>query len=1224
MNRARMTETKDQTINPTAASLAAVYRGMKELDAQQEARAVLELYDKVKNQQFAIAFCGHFSAGKSSMINELIGENILPSSPVPTSANVVKVQSGIPSARVKVRNKGIIHIDAPVNLEKIKKWAKNGNEIESIEINVEQDLLPDRIAIYDTPGIDSTDDAHKVATESALHMADVVFYIMDYNHVLSQLNFTFIRLLKEQGKKVYLIVNQIDKHNEKELAFSAFSEKVKNGFKSWDIEPEDIFFTTIMEKEHPGNQLREIKTLFQKFYLAKDEWVEENARKETERLIRTTVQNGLDLDEEHQHEAFELAGQQDEESARALAGKLSEEMETEEQRKKESQTGIMKEFKNILDNAILMPFQTRDLAKNYIESRQDSFKVGLLFAGKKTEAERKARLEAFYESVKENVKTQINWHLKDFFQSHGVSVKNEPVIGEETMAALIKPGASLNGNYVLQYCNDVVAEIKKQYTTHFRDELHQLADEAQEASDHELKKLRSELGALEKVLMAHKGKQEILEKWNEVSEELKSSLKEPLNTESAVEEAEQDLIQSIETVTMAEIPENTEAKETVEEDDSSETGSKEIAKTEENELLKEAEQLQNAAAVLSKLHLMKNRASDMNQFAEKMNNRDFTVSLFGAFSAGKSSFANALIGEDLLPVSPNPTTATINRIAPPDEEHLHGTARIYFKKEADLLAEINQSLFHFGKQAGTMEEAVSISESIDRSQRSNELRPHLQFLQAVCSGFDAVRDLLGKEQTVSVEHFKSFVADEEKACFTESVTVYYDCALTSMGVTLVDTPGADSINARHTNVAFEFIKKSDAILYVTYYNHAFSAADREFLIQLGRVKDTFELDKMFFVINASDLAKDDEELQDVVGHVGDNLRQFGIRKPKLFPMSSYFSLLGQKEPSAWLPEEAGRLKKKYGNLAEQQDNFLNETGYVRFMDAFTGFLNHDLAHVMVTAAKKQLSQARNVLDRFIAEAVANQENAEQKKEELQRTISGLQKKINDYSLEQKQEALEKEIQELLFYVKQRVMLRFTEFFNEAFNPAVISGSVKEQKNALAKSGKELHQAIQFDLQQESRATVLRVERVIIGLMSEMNEELDRKLAQWDPPQYEMQKERVQFETLVVETELGQVEGKESVYKEFKNAKQFFEQGGKKKAMDLMYSLFEEPVSRFTEESAGVFGRYYQPLLSEEAQKEMDLRIKEYTDYYEGLLQSLNSPSVVEEMKKTREALNNLV
>ena len=41
----------------------------------------------------------------------------------------------------------------------------------------------------------------------------------------------------------------------------------------------------------------------------------------------------------------------------------------------------------------------------------------------------------------------------------------------------------------------------------------------------------------------------------------------------------------------------------------------------------------------------------------------------------------------------------------------------------------------------------------------------------------------------------------------------------------------------------------------------FSRADREFLIQLGRVKDTFALDKMFFLINAADLAESEEELE---------------------------------------------------------------------------------------------------------------------------------------------------------------------------------------------------------------------------------------------------------------------------------------------------------------------------------------------------------------------------
>ena len=71
----------------------------------------------------------------------------------------------------------------------------------------------------DTPGIDSTDDAHRVSTESALHLADVVFYIMDYNHVQSEVNFLFTRELIEANKPMYLIINMIDKHDEKELSF---------------------------------------------------------------------------------------------------------------------------------------------------------------------------------------------------------------------------------------------------------------------------------------------------------------------------------------------------------------------------------------------------------------------------------------------------------------------------------------------------------------------------------------------------------------------------------------------------------------------------------------------------------------------------------------------------------------------------------------------------------------------------------------------------------------------------------------------------------------------------------------------------------------------------------------------------------------------------------------------------------------------------------------------
>ncbi|MDN4073278.1 dynamin family protein [Fictibacillus terranigra] len=1229
MDKARMTETRDQQVSSTAASIAAAYLELTKLGSHTEAEAVLELFEKVKNQQFAIAFCGHFSAGKSSMINELIGENILPSSPIPTSANVVKVQCGNPSARVKMRNKGIIQINPPVNMAEIKRWAKNGEEIESIEINVDQGLLPDRIAIYDTPGIDSTDDAHKIATESALHMADVVFYIMDYNHVLSQLNFTFIRLLKEQGKKVYLIVNQIDKHNEKELSFQAFAEKIKSGFKSWDIEPEEIFFTSIMDRSHNGNELQDIKTLFQKFYLAKDEWIQENALSETERLIRTAVQTHLDHDEDLNRDAFERAEGSDESKEEQKKAHLLVKKETIENEAGQKKADVAKRFKDILDNAILMPFHTRELAKNYIESRQDSFKVGVLFTSKKTEAERNARLQSFFESVQENIKTQISWHLKDYFHAMSAGMKEEPALSTERLAALIKPGASLNGNYVLQYCNDVVEDIKRTFLSHYRPELDQITNVIDRDAEAEVQKYEALIIEQEKLLAAHRKTKEVKQKWHRTERELLDSLYRGDNQADAFAEADHALAAQEAEACLLPADEGEGSRNTGqvteiqihEKDLAEETAVNDEKTGDVSTLENQAKKLHSAAAVLSGLEMMKNQADTMKQFSERLLNRDFTVSLFGAFSAGKSSFANALIGEDLLPVSPNPTTATINRIAPPDQDHQHGTALIHFKKEQDLLAEINQSLSHFGKQAESIFEAIQEAGEIDTRKSSDKLRPHLQFLMAVHKGFTSIKHQLGTEMSVSVEEFKAFVADEEKACFTESVTVYYECALTMMGVTLVDTPGADSINARHTNVAFEFIKKSDAILYVTYYNHAFSAADREFLIQLGRVKDTFELDKMFFVINASDLAKGQEELMDVIDHVGGNLRRFGIRHPKLFPMSSYFSLLGQKDRNELSQEELNKLNRKYGEL--QKDELLQQTGYMSFLTAFMSFLKDDLASVMVNSAINQYEQSKVLLERLINETEASQKDRERRTEELKNMCRLALQKMDSFSLEQKQEMLQKEIHELLFYVKQRVMLRFTEFFNEAFNSSVITGSAKEQKNALPESFKELHQRIQFDLQQESRATVLRIEKFILHLLNEMNEEMDLKLKSLNTPQYLMQNEGIQFKTLEIETKLKEAEGSQSVFKDFKNARHFFEEGGKKSFMDKMYALMENPVETFVNESALTFNGYYESTLKKFAHLEINRRKTETEVYFEGLQKALDTPELLEKMKESLQKLNSL-
>src|SRR5690606_29113577 len=100
------------------------------------------------------------------------------------------------------------------------------------------------------------------------------------------------------------------------------------------------------------------------------------------------------------------------------------------------------------------------------------------------------------------------------------------------------------------------------------------------------------------------------------------------------------------------------------------------------------EYIEQAINLTESLPGFNNLIDELQVKKDRLANRTFTIALFGAFSAGKSSFSNALIGEKVLPVAPNPTTATVNRIHPVSVEHPHGTIVVTMKKEEDLREEL--------------------------------------------------------------------------------------------------------------------------------------------------------------------------------------------------------------------------------------------------------------------------------------------------------------------------------------------------------------------------------------------------------------------------------------------------------------------------------------------------------------------------------------------------------
>ncbi|WP_017755443.1 dynamin family protein [Calidifontibacillus oryziterrae] len=1220
--------------------LAALYLHLQARGDLENAEKVKQLVEKVVNMEFMIGFCGHFSAGKSTMMNRMMGKEVLPSSPIPTSANLVKIKKGRSYARIYYKHGDPVEFPAPYDYEVVKNFCKDGETIVSIEISDDHVKLPDRVAIMDTPGIDSTDEAHRISTESALHLADIILYVMDYNHVQSELNFTFTKTLKDRSKPVYLVINMIDKHNDDELSFESYKKSVTDAFQSWGVQVDGTFFTSLKDFDHPENQYELLEQFLTSQMTNKDELLLKSVMKAAQQLIEDHLlfydkQNEKFVAQFNSH--LEMLSDIEREKVlnevTDLQAKETQLMNEKTSMKNEFEQGLQK----ILENAYLMPAATRELARAYIESCQSDFKIGFLFSKKKTEEERTSRLAAFYESFNKQASAQLEWHIKDyivkFFKHHRVSVEDfinsvyEDVTVEfnpEFLQRLVKKGAGLTGEYILNYTKDVSNEIKRLYQ---KSSLAKFEDGYQllmTAVEEELELVSQSLAKYNIFKEAIDGLLNVQKQRNELEQNLLSLLMKPLadqvlsetnhwlvqlkQTELTIAVKQMDIVPSDGAITKISKEVNNLNVSSTRFSEKGQTGidKNEISSFNVRDRIHETvEKLTTAITALQGIKGLHILLNDMVAKSQRLENNRFTVALFGAFSAGKSSFANALIGQKLLPVSPNPTTATINKILPATIEHPHGTVLVKIKTKEQLLKDVEQSLSVFQKSCATLDEALWTIQSLNYDGHEAKEKPHYAFLKAVQAGYDHIANHLGDELTIDLNAFEEYVALEEKSCFVEWIELYYNCPLTEQGITLVDTPGADSINARHTGVAFEYIKNADAILFVTYYNHAFSKADREFLIQLGRVKEAFEMDKMFFIVNAADLAKSEEELKLVVDYVGNELQKYGIRFPRIYPLSSKRAI-----------EE---------KLLEKNDNML-ESGIGIFEQAFHSFIMNDLAQLSIQSANEDLKRSVISLEHIVAAAKESDEVKEQKRLSGQRKRSEIIAKLQPKEFVAEERALIQEIEELLFYVGQRVFFRYHDLFNEAFNPASIRDDGRDLKKILQGCFEELLTTIGFDLSQEMRATSLRVENQINKLVKEVHHTFEDFITQIDEQIQLLPYEAKQFETIEFTNAFETIsrEPFKPVLALFKGTKSFFEQGGKFKMKEDLEALLKEPVHHYLEEQSTQFKTLYIENLRKIINDHLLEITEEVNDYYEGYFAALSESIDIMQIEKARDIIKSVL
>ncbi|HZG17223.1 MAG TPA: dynamin family protein [Candidatus Bathyarchaeia archaeon] len=503
-----------------------------------------QVADKLRNQELNIAFCGHFSAGKSTMLNTLLGVDLLPSNPIPTSANVVKLRGGEKAARVYTKNSGVITFDPDTQMDDLKKYAIDGDTVEWVEVSYPGTFLDVKTSLLDTPGIDSTDAAHKIATESALHLADCVIYMMDYNHVQAEENFNFTKVLKDRGKPVYLVINMIDKHIDFELDFDSYKESVEDAFATWNINPDGIFYTSLAEPDHPENQYEAFRSKLIELMQHRESLISESAAHSAQFLVEEHIRflkatNSEARREAEEKLAVELEGVESEDweavqAAIASTQKLWEEATSGAAHAREE---MAKQLNSLLDNARLTYYTTNEAAEAYLESRKPGFKVGFLFAGKKTEEERKQRLQALLADFQEKVSANLDFHFKELLtrlpqeygirdeayhaQVHAFSID----VTAEFLASHVKEGA-IGREYVMNYCQDISNGIKAEYRRAGLGFIDQICEQLRQRGKNEEAALQQRLTVLQEVAAAHEKLHQMEKEEKEKADQLRLMIKE--------------------------------------------------------------------------------------------------------------------------------------------------------------------------------------------------------------------------------------------------------------------------------------------------------------------------------------------------------------------------------------------------------------------------------------------------------------------------------------------------------------------------------------------------------------------------------------------------------------------------------------------------------------------------------------------------------------------------
>jgi hypothetical protein len=197
---------------------------------EETVKSLCAVKTKLEEEAFNLVILGQFKRGKSTFINALLGESILPTAIIPLTSVVTILRYG-PELKVVVeflndRREEVSLAQLPAYITE-RENPENKKGVKEVTVFYPSQYLKGGVRIIDTPGAGSIYSHNTDVAYSYLPYVDAGIFVVSADPPLSKSEHQFLKDVRGYVDKLFFILNKIDQVSEEDrLESSGFTTRI--------------------------------------------------------------------------------------------------------------------------------------------------------------------------------------------------------------------------------------------------------------------------------------------------------------------------------------------------------------------------------------------------------------------------------------------------------------------------------------------------------------------------------------------------------------------------------------------------------------------------------------------------------------------------------------------------------------------------------------------------------------------------------------------------------------------------------------------------------------------------------------------------------------------------------------------------------------------------------------------------------------------------------------